>query len=55
MFEYLLLAEELDTAPVWVANNGIAHQQSVAPADLGPWLEGTAASCMHCYMPARHL
>lgn len=44
MFEYLLLAEELGAAPVWVANNGVSHQQSIAPQDLGPWIQSALNS-----------
>lgn len=44
MFEYLLLAEELGAAPVWVANNGISHQQSVAVQDVGPWIQSALDS-----------
>jgi hypothetical protein len=28
LFEYMLLAEELGTEPVWVINNGVAHGDS---------------------------
>ena len=28
LFEYMLLAEELRTEPVWVINNGVAHEDS---------------------------
>lgn len=28
LFEYMLLAEELNTEPVWVINNGVAHFES---------------------------
>jgi alpha-L-arabinofuranosidase len=28
LFEYMLLVEELDTEPVWVINNGVAHGDS---------------------------
>ncbi|KAK9803718.1 hypothetical protein WJX73_006123 [Symbiochloris irregularis] len=44
MFEYLLLAEELDAVPVWVANNGVSHQESIAVQDLGPWIQSALDS-----------
>lgn len=44
MFEYLLLAEELDAAPVWVANNGVSHQESIAVQDIGPWVQSALDS-----------
>lgn len=44
MFEYLLLAEELETEPVWVANNGVAHWESVNPNSLRPWIDSALAS-----------
>ena len=28
LFEYMQLAEELNTEPVWVINNGVAHADS---------------------------
>ncbi len=28
LFEYMLLAEELGTEPIWVINNGVAHGDS---------------------------
>ena len=28
LYEYMQLAEELDTEPVWVINNGVAHADS---------------------------
>ncbi|EFN58711.1 hypothetical protein CHLNCDRAFT_140355 [Chlorella variabilis] len=37
LFEYLLLAEELGAEPVWVVNNGIAHNDQVATRDIWPW------------------
>jgi alpha-L-arabinofuranosidase len=33
LFEYMLLAEELDAAPIWVVNNGVAHGDSVPASD----------------------
>ncbi|KAL3679004.1 hypothetical protein R1sor_021960 [Riccia sorocarpa] len=38
-FEYLQLAEDLDTAPIWVFNNGISHQYSVTPRLIQPWVD----------------
>ncbi len=28
LFEYMLLAEQLKTEPIWVINNGVAHADS---------------------------
>ena len=40
LFEYMLLAEELGAEPVWVLNNGIAHEDSVLGADImHPWVQ----------------
>ena len=30
MFEYLQMADELNAIPIWVANNGVAHQVQLA-------------------------
>ncbi|KAL4458046.1 hypothetical protein ABPG75_012911 [Micractinium tetrahymenae] len=37
VFEYLLLAEELGAEPIWVVNNGIAHNDQVPTSDIWPW------------------
>ncbi|PRW58664.1 Alpha-L-arabinofuranosidase 1 isoform B [Chlorella sorokiniana] len=39
LFEYMLLVEELQTEPIWVINNGVAHGDSVRGADIMPWVE----------------
>ncbi|KAL4859616.1 Alpha-L-arabinofuranosidase 1 [Chlorella vulgaris] len=39
LFEYMLLAEELATEPIWVINNGVAHGDSVRTADVWPLVE----------------
>ncbi|KAL4437047.1 hypothetical protein ABPG75_004186 [Micractinium tetrahymenae] len=39
LFEYMLLAEELQTEPVWVVNNGVAHMDSVRASDVWPMVE----------------
>ena len=33
MFEYLQMSDELNAIPIWVANNGVAHQVMLPPAD----------------------
>jgi alpha-N-arabinofuranosidase len=38
-YEGLQLAEDLGAAPIWVFNNGISHQESVATEVIGPWVE----------------
>ncbi|PSC72825.1 Alpha-L-arabinofuranosidase 1 isoform B [Micractinium conductrix] len=39
LFEYMLLAEELGAVPVWVVNNGIAHNDQVQTSDIWPWVQ----------------
>uniref|UniRef100_A0A7C9AJM5 non-reducing end alpha-L-arabinofuranosidase n=1 Tax=Opuntia streptacantha TaxID=393608 RepID=A0A7C9AJM5_OPUST len=38
-FEFLLLAEDLGAAPVWVINNGISHQESVETENISPFVQ----------------
>ncbi|KAG0560956.1 hypothetical protein KC19_9G026500 [Ceratodon purpureus] len=38
-FEGLQLAEDLGTAPIWVFNNGVSHEQSVATELIGPFVQ----------------
>ncbi|KAM7260305.1 hypothetical protein ACFE04_016046 [Oxalis oulophora] len=38
-FEYLQLAEDLGTAPVWVFNNGISHQDEVDTTLIAPFVQ----------------
>ncbi|KAG6549463.1 hypothetical protein Mapa_008999 [Marchantia paleacea] len=38
-FEFLQLAEDLNTAPVWVFNNGISHSYSISPRNIQPWVQ----------------
>lgn len=38
-FEFLQLAESLGTAPVWVINNGISHQDQVATSNILPFVQ----------------
>ena len=49
------LAEEVGAAAVWVVNSGVSHRQSVAPSDLGPWLQArrcTSSILRHARRPA---
>ncbi|KFM27338.1 Alpha-L-arabinofuranosidase 1 [Auxenochlorella protothecoides] len=39
LFEYMQLAEALDTEPVWVINNGVAHADSVPASDIWPYVQ----------------
>lgn len=41
LYEYMLLANELDAEPIYVVNNGISHQQSVPPDQLQPFIDET--------------
>ena len=34
----MLLADELEAEPIYVINNGISHQESVAPSKILPFL-----------------
>ena len=36
VFEYFQLAEALNAEPVWVINNGIAHEDSIPAAHIRP-------------------
>ncbi|XP_057461130.1 alpha-L-arabinofuranosidase 1-like isoform X2 [Actinidia eriantha] len=38
-FEFLQLAEDLGSSPVWVFNNGISHNDQVASAIIAPFLQ----------------
>ncbi|CAO2831511.1 unnamed protein product [Amaranthus hypochondriacus] len=38
-FEFLQLAEDLGAAPVWVINNGIAHQDQVETSVISPFVQ----------------
>ncbi|KAK2080720.1 hypothetical protein QBZ16_000574 [Prototheca wickerhamii] len=53
LYEYMQLAEELDTEPVWVINNGVAHADSVPAADLWPLALGRPARAMGRAAPFR--
>ncbi|DBA87466.1 TPA: aspartate-semialdehyde dehydrogenase-like protein [Trebouxia sp. C0004] len=39
VFEYFQLAEALDAEPVWVINNGIAHEDSIPAAHIWPFVQ----------------
>ncbi|DBA71494.1 TPA: aspartate-semialdehyde dehydrogenase-like protein [Trebouxia sp. C0005] len=39
VFEYFQLAEALDAEPVWVINNGIAHEDSIPAAHIWPLVQ----------------
>ncbi len=39
VFEYFQLAEALDAEPVWVINNGIAHEDSIPAALIWPLVQ----------------
>ncbi len=39
VFEYFQLAEALDAEPVWVINNGIAHEDSIPAAQIWPLVQ----------------
>ena len=39
VFEYFQLAEALEAEPVWVINNGIAHEDSVPAAHIWPLVQ----------------
>lgn len=41
LFEYMLLAEELEAEPIYVINNGISHQESIPPSQITPFLKET--------------
>ncbi len=52
LFEYMLLAEELDAEPIWVINNGISHIEDIPTSQIGPWVQVTPCPfklpCMYC-------
>jgi alpha-N-arabinofuranosidase len=52
VFEYMTLAEELDTEPVWVINNGVAHGDSVPPSKVLPLLQDVLDSIEFITGPA---
>jgi len=52
VFEYMTLAEELDTEPVWVINNGVAHGDSVPPSEVLPLLQDVLDSIEFITGPA---
>ena len=39
VFEYFQLAEALNAEPVWVINNGIAHEDSIPAAHIWPLVQ----------------
>ena len=39
VFEYFQLAEALEAEPVWVINNGIAHEDQVPAAHIWPLVQ----------------
>lgn len=41
LFEYMLLAEELNAEPVYVVNNGISHAESTPLGRIAPFLKET--------------
>ena len=41
LFEYMLLAEELEAEPIYVINNGISHQESTPLGQIAPFLKET--------------
>lgn len=41
LFEYMLLAEELQAEPVYVINNGVSHQESVPVSEIEPYIKET--------------
>ena len=41
LFEYMLLAEELQAEPVYVINNGVSHQESVPVSEIRPYIQET--------------
>ncbi|XP_072966774.1 alpha-L-arabinofuranosidase 1-like [Typha angustifolia] len=43
-FEYLLLAEDLGAAPIWVFNNGISHNDQVDTTSILPFVQDTLDS-----------
>lgn len=38
-YEFLLLAEDLNAAPIWVFNNGISHTDEVSSSVIQPFIE----------------
>lgn len=38
-YEFLLLAEDLGAAPVWVFNNGVSHQDEVTTPNIAPFVK----------------
>ena len=41
LFEYMQLAQELKTEPIYVINNGISHQEATPPDRLAPFITET--------------
>jgi alpha-N-arabinofuranosidase len=39
LFEYLQLAEDIDSVPIWVFNNGLSHTTEVDTKTLGPFIK----------------
>ena len=58
VFEYFQLAEAVGAEPVWVINNGIAHEDSVPAAQIWPLVQVPAPTHKplsqegHASMPA---
>lgn len=44
MYEYMLLAEEIGAKPIWVFNNGLAHEDSIPTARIRSLVEDTLDS-----------
>jgi alpha-N-arabinofuranosidase len=44
LYEYLQLCEIVNTKPVWVINNGVAHADSINPKDIQPWVDSALNS-----------
>ena len=49
MFEYLQMSDELEAIPIWVANNGVAHQ--VPFPDLLPYPSFPLPGCSSASQP----
>jgi len=41
LYEYMLLAEELGSEPIYVVNSGFSHLEATSPQLLRPFLEET--------------
>ena len=58
LFEYLQFIERLTdaygqpTRAIWVVNNGISHEESIAPADLEPYVQDALDSIEFAQGPA---